>query len=104
MNNPRYPLFPSFNMFQMGGFAWTAKTTLGHLWRFENRTSWWTLSSLILLCLNDTICFKDKRQKCIIMVESRGMYYMYEILERCSGKFIKLNQINQRKMLEDSGD
>ena len=32
MNNPKYPLFPSFNMFQIGGFAWTAKTTLGNLW------------------------------------------------------------------------
>jgi len=46
-----------FNMFQMGnGFAWTAKTTLGHLWRLEIRKNWWTLSSLTLFCLNDTIC------------------------------------------------
>ena len=40
INNQRYPLFPSFIMFQMGnGFAWTAKTTLGHLWRPESRKS-----------------------------------------------------------------
>jgi len=38
MNNPRYPLFLSFNRFQMGnGFVWTAKTALDHLWKLENR-------------------------------------------------------------------
>jgi hypothetical protein len=29
---------------------------------------------------------------------------MYEILERCFGNFIKLNQINERKTLENFKD
>ena len=49
MNNPRYPLFPLFNEFQMGnGFTRTPKTTLGHLWKLENRR---TLPSLTFFCL-----------------------------------------------------
>ena len=63
--------------------------------------TWWTLSSLTLFYSNDTICFKNKRQKCIIIVVSRDMYYMYAILERCFGNFIELNQINERKILGD---
>ena len=38
------------------------------------------------------------------MAVSRDMYYAYEILERCFGNFIKLNQINEGKMLEDLED
>ena len=62
------------------------------------------LSSLALSFSDDTICFKNKRQKCIIMVMSRDMDYMYEILETCFGNFTKLNQISERKSLEDFGD
>ena len=35
------------------------------------------------------------------MVVSREMYYIYEILERYFEFFIKLNKINERKMVED---
>ena len=38
------------------------------------------------------------------MVVSRDMYYMYEVLERCFGKFTKLNEIIEIKTLEDFGD
>ena len=70
----RYPHFPSLNKFQMGnGCAWTAKTILGCLWKPEYRKSLWTLPSLTLLC-------KNNRQKCIIKVMSKDMYYN---LERC---------------------
>ena len=39
-----------------------------------------------------------------IMVVSRDMYYMCVILKRHFGKFMKLTQINERKILEDLGD
>jgi len=35
------------------------------------------------------------------MVVSQDMYYKYKILERCFKIFIKLNQMNERKTLED---
>ena len=77
------------------------KDNFGHVWRLESKKNWWTLSCLTMFCLNGTIYFENKRKKCIAIVVSRDMYYTYEILERCFGKIIKLNQTNERKTLED---
>ena len=73
------------------------------MWRLENKKSWWTWSSMTLFSSNATICVEHKRQKCIIMMMSRDMYYKDKFLERWFENVIKLNQIIERKTLEDMG-
>ena len=71
MNNPRYPLFPFFDRFQMeNSFAWTAKTTLDHLWKLGVYHPWlylfWMTHSLFLTTMGTSM----------MMVISRDIFHL----------------------------